>query len=68
MDKKLPTVCEDSKNGISVGLQLQFRSLSYSTHNAFENLLFPLYTLPVFRVPETGSLSSKPFTEMILTL
>lgn len=66
--KKLPIVCADSKNRISVGLQLQFPSLSYNTDNAFENLLFPLYILPVFRVPETGSLSSKPFTEIILTL
>lgn len=68
MDEKLPAVAVDSRKGISVGLQIQFLSLPYSTDNAFENLLFSLSVLPVFRVPEMGSLSSKPFTEMILTL
>lgn len=51
-----------------MGLQLHFLSLSYGTENVFENLLFLLHILPVFRIPEMGSLSSKPFTEMILTL
>lgn len=35
----------------------------------FKELLFAAFiSLPVFRMPETGSLSSKPFTEMTLTL